>query len=158
MIPNKHNRVMSNERRLNPGGKPKSKFEKRKDSARDEARRAAELEKARNNLAEGLDQYIKFLTDKTLPENRTMGDRDTQTKVLNGLPKLATELNKRNIEEGSMVIASTCLNSILVLRDEINKLRYQNYFLNKKVDELTEKLDAPKAEEKPEEQEVESPE
>lgn len=145
MKPNRHNRVLSDERRLN-GGQKTSKWATKGSIARDEAKRAAELEKSRERLAEALDQFIKFLTDTTLPENRSVSEREQQTKLLASLPRLGSDLNKRNLEEGSMVIASTCLNSILVLRDEINKLKYQNYFLKKRVDELESKFKDPQKE------------
>jgi len=132
------NRVMSNERRMHGAN---VKAPNKADKARDEARRSAQLEKAREQLAEVIDSYIKFLTDKTLPKNRSLKDRERQTQVLGSLPSLAAELNRKNVEEGSMVVASTCLNSVLVLRDETNKLRYENYFLNSRVDELTKRLD-----------------
>jgi len=143
MKPNPDNRVLSEDRRLNHGQKPVSKWAAKAAAAnngRDEVRRSVELEKSRNELAVLLDQYITILTDKTLPENRSVQDIEAQTKLMDGLPKIASELNKRNVEEGSMVIASTTLNSILVLKGEINKLRYQNYFLNKEMKDLGNRL------------------
>lgn len=49
----------------------------------------------------------------------------------------AGELETLNVGEGFMALAITALNSVLYLRDEINTLRFQNFMLNKKIEELS---------------------
>jgi hypothetical protein len=107
-----------------------------KDTVANESKRLATLEKARDNLAIALESYIKLLTDKTLPENRSESDRQQQANVLKLLPPLAEELNMRNVSEGTNSLLTTCLNSILVLRDRVNHLHFQNLYLNKQIQEL----------------------
>jgi len=116
------------------------------DSAQDESKRLALLEKARDGLAIALDAYIKLLTDKTLPENRSEKERANQTAVLKLMPQLADELNMRNVGEGSNALLTTCLNSVLVIRDRVNHLHYQNVFLNKELQALKAAQVVPKGE------------
>jgi hypothetical protein len=127
-------------RRLNAGRKSESKWAGRNPNvARDEAKRAAELEKARDRLGDLIEKYIKILTDKTLPENRTTKQKEYQKELMGRIPQAAAELDLRNVKEGSMSIFTSVMNTMLVLRDEINKVRYQNFFVNKK---FTTKIDS----------------
>jgi len=146
-VPNPKNRVLSSERRLNSSNQRTSKFEGTSvmknaipNDGRDVARRAAELEKSRDKLAELVDSYISLLVDKKLAKNRSMSERERQSQVLEQLPTLASELNARNVEEGTFVLSAASLNSILVLRDEINVLRFQNHHLYKNMEKLTERM------------------
>jgi hypothetical protein len=123
-------------RRLEGGIAQKSRWAGRDpNAARDEAKRSTELEKARDTLGNLLEGFIKLLTNKTLSKNRSRRERDYQKELLARIPPAAAELDLRNVKEGSMSIFTTAMNSLLVLRDEINNLRFQNYFLNKKTDE-----------------------
>lgn len=132
-------------RRLSGGIKKESKYANR-NQILDEGKRLAELEKARDRLGVLLEDYIKLLVEKTLPENRSSADREHQKAVLDTIPRAAADLDTRNVGEGSAVVFSACLNSMLVLRDEINKSRYQNHFLNKELAKLKEQVEQLRAE------------
>lgn len=136
----KNNKPTPPGRRLEGGISQKSKWAGRDpNAARDEAKRSAELETARDKLGTLVEGFIKLLTDKTLAKNRSRRERDYQRELTSRIPLAAAELDLRNVKEGSMSIFTTAANGLLVLRDEINNLRFQNYFLNKKVDDaLTE--------------------
>ena len=100
------------------------------------------LEKARDALGVLVAKFVKHLGDKTLPEKKSMSDKEEQTYLLTEIPVRAGELNKLNTEEGSMALFTTCLNSIIYLRNEANKAHFQNLQLYKKLNVLTERLDA----------------
>ncbi len=53
------------------------------------------------------------------------------------LNHFATELELVNVGEGFMTLAITALNSVILIHDEINELKFQNYMLHKKVVELS---------------------
>lgn len=144
----KPDRIVPEGRRLSNGiGQRKSKYEGRNpNTARDTAKRLGDLEKSRERLGLLFEEFVKFLTDKTLPENRSAKDRERQKFILDSIPKAAAELDMRNVGEGSQVVYSACLNSILVQRDEINKVRFQNHFLNKALKEQKEELEQVKEE------------
>jgi hypothetical protein len=128
-------------RRLEGGISKKSKWAGRDpNTAREEAKRNAELEKARDRLGDLIESYIKLLTDKTLPKNRTRKQREFQKELLARIPAAAAELDLRNVKEGSMSIFTTVMNTMLVLRDEISKIRFQNVFLNKKLNKETQEI------------------
>jgi hypothetical protein len=132
----KSNKPTPQGRRLEAGQQKRSRWANHNpNSAKEEAQRSAELEKARDALGSLLESFIKLLTSKTLAKNRTRKERDYQKDLMSRIPLSAAELDVRNVKEGSMSIFTTAMNSLLVLRDEINNLRFQNYFLNKKVDE-----------------------
>ena len=144
----KSDQIMPEGRRLEKGiGQRRSKYEGRNpNTARDMANRLGELEKSRERLGVLFQEFIRFLTDKTLPENRSAQDRERQKFVLDNIPKAAADLDMKNVGEGSSVMYSACLNSILIQRDEINKIRFQNHFLNKSLKETKEELAELKAE------------
>lgn len=131
-------------RRLERGVMPaKSKYANNDpNSARNEGKRLAELEAARTKLGVVIEQYAKGLLDKTVPENRSEQDREKQKNVIDALPGLASELDFRNATEGTLSLIQTLLNSVVVLRDQQNKLRYQNYFINQKHEALREEFEA----------------
>lgn len=135
-------------RRLAGGvGKRKSKYAgKNPNDVRGAGKRLGELEKSREKLGLLFEEFLKFLTDKTLVENKSIKDQDHQKVVLDSIPKVAAELDSRNVGEGSQVVYSACLNSILVQRNEINRIRFQNHFLNKVVKEQKDELEKVKLE------------
>lgn len=134
-------------RRLSGGIRQESKYaNKNPNVVQGEGKRLGELEKARANLGNLLEDYVTLLVDKTLPENRPAAGREHQKSILDQIPRAASDLDLRNVGEGSAVIYSACLNSMLVLRDEINKLRYQNHFRKQEVKKLKEEIEELKAE------------
>ena len=109
--------------------------------------RLAELEKARQKMGLAIDSYAKLLVDSTLPQNRLSQDKDRQKNTLDSLPKLAAELDTRNLNEGTQTLVATLLNSIFVLRDQINTLKWQVYHLNQtKLDKSKQEVPSPPAE------------
>ncbi len=135
-------KIVGEGRRLDKGIRPQpSKFiAANQNSGKDEAKRLSDLEKARKNLGTLVESYAKLLVDTTLPENRSVKDRDLQRDTLDALPKAAAELDTKNIHEGTQSLLITVLSSTFVLRDQINKLKLQNYFLNQKVQKLKEEI------------------
>lgn len=124
--------------RLN-GGQRVSKYanQARDHTPRAEAQRLADLEKARNKLGDLINQYKQVLiTDKKLPENRTQIEKTAQYDIISSIYGAVEELDLRNVGEGTMVAIATCLHTGLILRDESNKLRFQNYYLSKTVEAL----------------------
>lgn len=138
--PTKPEKLMPEGRRLEKGIRPVSKYANMQ-SGREEARRLADLEKSRLKLGLLIESYAKLLTDTTLPENRSAEASENQRNVLDSLPKAAAELDMRNVMEGTQSILIAVLSSSLILRDQVNKLKYQNYFLNQKVQQLNEPID-----------------
>lgn len=121
-------------RRLEGGVNSKSKW------GGHEAKKLAELEKSRDRLSNLVSKYIELLTDKTLPSNKSQQDKENQRKILDEIASSALELDILNVREGTTSVFLTSLNSVLVLRDELNKTRYQNYLLDKEIKILKSQL------------------
>ena len=93
----------------------KSKYAgKNPNAARESAKRLADLEKARDELGGLLNSYIQLLTDKVLPTEQTASNKKAQQDTLEAIPRTAALLDSKNLGEGSAVVFSTCLSSILV--------------------------------------------
>lgn len=101
------------------------------------ARQANKVEKARNSLHVAIDKYRKILKDSTLPKNKDKQSKEHQMQMFSDINHFATELELINVGEGFMTLAITALNSIVVMHDEINELKFQNYMLHKKILELS---------------------
>ena len=100
------------------------------------ARRQKELEDARDKMFVLVKNYADLLGNKRLSKNKTVNEKSHQESLLKTLPELAAELDLRNRNEGTHTLLAMCLNSIIVLRDDNNNLRSQNFILNKKMEEL----------------------
>jgi len=109
-------------------------------AARNEGARLAALEKARGHLGDLIRVYAKTLMSTTLTENRSVQDNEAQKQLLNDIPLSAFDLDSRNLGEGTMSVLAALLNASVLQRDQINKLRYQNFILNKKVQNLKDKV------------------
>lgn len=98
----------------------------------DQAKRVNRLEVAREALHAAVNGYRGLLRDKTLSSNRTEKDRDAQMNVFVSLNKGAGDLETENAGEGLLVLAITALNSVILLKDELNIVRYDQAMLYKK--------------------------
>lgn len=116
-------------------GKPKSTFEERL-----AARRQKELEDIRDKMFAAINEYAALLSDKRLTENKSINDKDAQSRLLEKLPQLASEVDLRSRSEGTHALLTVCLNSIVLMRDDNNRLRFQNFELNKRLGELENKV------------------
>jgi len=103
-----------------------------------QAQRVAGIEKARNDLHGAVNAYRVLLNETRLSSAKTQKDTDQQMSVFSRLNEHAGTLNTKNAEEGTMVLSITALNSILLLRDEVNNLKFQNLMLHKKIAKLEE--------------------
>lgn len=112
----------------------------------EQATRVADVEKSRDRLHRAVNAYRGILKETKLPDAFTQKDRDQQMKVFADLNEYAGELNSKNAEEGTMALAITALNSALVVRDEVNNLKFQNMMLHKKIAQLEKDLTASKQE------------
>lgn len=110
------------------------------------ARRNADLERSREKLMEAVMAYKDLLSETILLANRTQPEKKALNDLLADLNKLSLEVDTRNVGEGSRVLSSAALNSILLLHDEINQLKFHNYYLTKRVEELEEKQSEEKEE------------
>lgn len=108
----------------------------------EQATRMANVEKSRDKLHRSVNSYRALLKETKLPEAMTQKDKDQQMQVFAQLNEFAGELNSKNAEEGTMALAITALNSVLVMRDEINNLKFQNLMLHRKIESLGKELAA----------------
>ncbi len=96
----------------------------------------AALEEARRRLQEAILIYKDLLTSNTLASNRSTEEIEKRNQLIFSLNNLAGELDFLNVGEGMMTLNLTALHSIMMLKDEINDLKFQNAYLNKKVKPL----------------------
>lgn len=94
------------------------------------------IEDVRDELYRGVSEYRALFADKRLPDNRSPKDKEYRSNLFAKLNDLAGELNNYNLPEGTTALAITALNQVLMMRDEMNKLEYQNAVLNKKIKDL----------------------
>ena len=102
----------------------------------EQSQRMAVMEKARDGLHRAVNGYRALLGETRLAAARTQKERDLQMEVFGNLNTFAGELNIRSAEEGTMALAITALNSVLVNKDELNDLKFQNYQLHKRIAKL----------------------
>jgi len=110
----------------------------------EQAARVANVEKSRDKLHRAINSYRGMLKETRLPQALTQKDKDAQMQVFAQLNEYAGDLNSKNAEEGTMSLTITALNSIFILRDELNLLKFQNLMLHKKIEGLEAELTASK--------------
>ena len=98
--------------------------------------RVNSLERARDNLHRAINQYRVQLKTTTLAENRTAKEREEQNQVFKNINKYAGDLEQQNAGEGVLTLCISSLNSILLVRDDINALKFQNVMLHKEIEKL----------------------
>lgn len=95
------------------------------------------LEAQRKSLQTLVLEYKEFLRGTQVAANRTVEENRKRTDVLYKINDETGKLEFLNEGEGLMTLCITALNSVLLLKDEINDLRFQNAVLNKKIKKLT---------------------
>lgn len=123
-----------------PGPPPK---EAAKSSVTDEAARLRKLEESRKQLFELVSKFRTFMSDTTLPENKTSTSKEVESAVALDVTRTAWDLNFQNLDEGTMTLMSLLLHSLLLTRDELNKLKFQNAYLAKQVSSLKQQVSSP---------------
>jgi len=89
-------------------------------------------------------KYRKILDDKTLPQNKTTLTTDIEAEILGALGQLAVDMNTDEDEVesmGSVGLNSLLLRCLLLQRDRVNSIDYENSVLEKKVKSLEFKLE-----------------
>lgn len=110
----------------------------KQNNVRQVAQRNAELENIREGLLNLILEYKAILGKSTLIQNLTQPDRQKLGKLMEGINSMATELSNKNLGEGALVLGAAGLNSVLLLHEEINQLKYHNFFLTKRVEVIEE--------------------
>jgi hypothetical protein len=77
--------------------------------------------------------YKDLLQKTQLSANRSTEDTRLRNKVIVDIHDLSGQLDFLNAGEGLMTMCITALHSSLLLKDEINDLKFQNAILNKKI-------------------------
>lgn len=91
------------------------------------------LEASRKELQSLVLRYKDHLQKTELASNRTVADSRDRQQLLHGLNDSAGKLDFLNAGEGLMTLCISSLHSILLLKDEVNDLKFQNAVLNKKI-------------------------
>lgn len=97
--------------------------------------KVGQLEKTREKLMEAILEYKNQLQSKILIQNMSSQEKGKMTITLDAINDLGQQLNTQNQAEGSLVLAITSLNAILMMHNEINELKYEIYLLNDKLSE-----------------------
>lgn len=88
--------------------------------------------------------YKKILEDTTLSQNKSLISIDIEAENLIALGQLAIDMNldeQEDVGMGSVGLCSLLLRCMLIQRDKINTLDYQNYQLESRVKDLENKLE-----------------
>jgi hypothetical protein len=123
-----------------PGPPPKDVT---KSSVIDESAKLKKLEESRRQLFELISKFRTYMSDTTLPENKTATAKEIESAVALDVTKTAWDLNFQNLDEGTMTLMSLLLHSLLLTRDELNKLKFQNAYLAKQVSSLKQQVSSP---------------
>jgi hypothetical protein len=102
------------------------------------------LEKARTALQTAVLEYKELLQKTQLAANRSTDENRTRHKIIVDMHDLAGQLEFVNAGEGLMTLCITALHSNLLLKDEINDLKFQNAVLNKRLKAVAAKVDIEK--------------
>lgn len=85
-------------------------------------------------------KFKKVLNDPTLLENKSPMTLDAERELLGGLSQLAIDMNNDPHIEidgmGSIGLTALLMRAIIIQRDRLNMLEYQNVMLNKKVNAI----------------------
>lgn len=111
------------------------------------SQRNIDLEDTRNRLINFLLEYKNMLGQTTLLQNMTQQEKINTTKLLESINTSAIDLNNRNVGEGTLALGVSALNCILLLHEEINQLKYHNFYLTKRIEQLENKKEVSKTEE-----------
>lgn len=98
------------------------------------------LESARKELQVCILEYKDLLQSSKLAANRTTEENRNRHQLLVKLNDLTGRLEFANAGEGLMTLCISSLHSALILKDDINELKFQNAMLNKKLKAVSEKI------------------
>jgi hypothetical protein len=131
-------------RRLENNYNKTSKYGRRFNSKpADEGTRLGELEAARAKLGGLIQTYANLLANTTLAENRTTQEREAQKGLLLSMLPAAGELDEKNVLEGTHSLLAAVINASVLLHDQLNKLKYENFILNQKIEKMADKAKQP---------------
>lgn len=99
-------------------------------------KKSAELNAAKDKLTQAVLEYRGLLKDTTLPRNQSQDQKKYRNRVLHDLNSYAGDLEELNVGEGIFSLAFLALHSIVLMNDEINELKFNNFMLYKKVKAL----------------------
>ena len=102
------------------------------------------LEKTRAALQVLVLEYKELLQKTQLASNRSTEENRARHKLIVDMHDLASQLEFVNAGEGLMTLCVTALHSTLVIKDEINDVKFQNAVLNKRFKSAVERADAEK--------------
>jgi len=105
-----------------------------------EAEAIERIEAARRELQTLIIEYKDLLQTSQLASNRSTEDNRLRQQLLFKLNDVAGKLEFLNVGEGLMTLAISALHSSLILKDEVNDLKFQNAVLNKRLKALSEKF------------------
>jgi hypothetical protein len=100
------------------------------------AQRNADLENTRDQLMQHLLEFKKILGKPTLIQNLTQPEKQAISKLMEDINSTAIDLSNKSLGEGALVMGTAALNSILLLHEEINQLKFHNFYLTKRVESL----------------------
>lgn len=98
------------------------------------------LSLARNNVQTAFQNFHKILLNKKLESNKSDLEKDNERKIADILFNSAVELNKINLDEGTLVAASIGLRELLKMRDRMNEIEYTALVTKKELNELQKEL------------------
>jgi hypothetical protein len=94
-----------------------------------------------------ISRFLKMTEDRTLAENRGGIANDVEREIRQDLIQLALDMNNDETEEdngkGSVVVLSVVTKILLVYRDRLNQLEYDNYQLKNELRKI--KTSSPEA-------------
>lgn len=134
---------MSEEEKEIPGLKLTNKKSRVRQAREDEdlVGRASEIQEkfqARKQNAYALAaQFVEFLNDKTLPDNKGVIGKDLEKELIGKLVQFAIDTNNDPNEQydgmGSVGIITLLLRALLIQRDKLNRLDYKLSKLEQKL-------------------------
>lgn len=135
---------MNERNKVKPGASSQSQKKHSQSTIVDDMKKQKKIEDTRKELFDQISSFRDILKDQSLPENKTSTLKERESTLALEMTKKAWELNFENLDEGTMTILSLLLHALIANRDEINKLRFQNGYLAKKLAELRKDVAAQK--------------
>jgi hypothetical protein len=107
----------------------------------DEARLLVKkIEEVKMALVGAMQDFNKLLTDRKLPQNKSIQENENEQNVLGILVKHVLELEELNPKEGLLSMCVLSLRQSLALRDAGNNMAYRVQELNIKLSALENKI------------------
>ena len=89
------------------------------------ARVLSELNEAKVKLVDAMKNFNRLLNDRTLPENKSMQDKENEQKTVNALATAALGIETLSPGEGLLGMCVLAIRQSLSLRDAGNTLAYE---------------------------------